>query len=45
MTKLIIFAGGGLVGLGVLYLTRSLWILWVLHAIVFISGAQNEPPG
>ena len=45
MSKLYAFAGGGLVGLGLLYLTRSWWMLWLLHAIVFISGAQYGPPG
>ena len=45
MSRFIAFAGGGLVGLGLLYLSRTLWMLWLLHLIVLISGAENIPPG
>ena len=45
MSRFIAFAGGGFVGLGLLYLSRTLWMLWLLHLIVLISGAENIPPG
>ncbi len=45
MSRFIAFAGGGLVGLGLLYLSRTLWMLSLLHLIVLISGAENIPPG
>ncbi|MFL2773597.1 MAG: hypothetical protein ACJ0DH_08530 [bacterium] len=45
MRRLIAFAGGGLVGLGLLYLSRTFWMLWLLHIIVLISGAENIPSG
>ena len=45
MSRLIAFSGGGLVGLVLLYLSRTLCMLWLLHLIVLISGAENIPPG
>ena len=32
------------VGLGLLYLSGTLWMLWLLHLIVLIFRAENIPP-